>query len=107
MFDLSFSYNWNNKLDNNAFTTIRIYNPQKHLLLSSVRIIVKGEFKGVGIIKEVKRLHLHQINEFIARIDTGYSKEECINIIRRMYPNVDFEKVELALILVVKGKVKE
>jgi hypothetical protein len=64
--------------------------------------MLKGKLVGIGIIKEIKRLYLHQINEFIAYVDTGYSKEECVNIIRRMYPNVDFKTTELALILVIK-----
>ena len=48
-------------------------------------------------------MKLHQINEYIARIDTGYSADECQNIIRTMYKNkrIDWNTQDLALCLFV------
>lgn len=99
---LPFSYNWNNKLDCKAFTTIRIYNPTVHIPGTKVDPIFKGISKGIGKIMEVKPFHLANLNPYISYLDTGYSVEECKGIILKMYPKVDFNKKQLALILIVK-----
>lgn len=104
MIDIKFSNNWNKKLDCNAFTTIRLYNLHKHFKGQSVRILLKDQFVSDGFIQEVSTFYLDQINEFVAFLDTGYSAEETKNIIRRMYPAVDFKKQLLALILITKTK---
>lgn len=103
-----FHYNWNNKLDCKAFTTLRLYVQSKYIV-GERRFIVLNQGKkkidkGTAIVVKIKPLFLHQINEFIARIDTGYSKEECIDIIKKMYKNknINWEKQQLALILLVK-----
>lgn len=101
---LSFSYNWNNKLDCKAFTTIRIYNPNKHVKGTKVAIWLKSESKGTGTIEEVKPFMLDQLNPFISYLDTGYSVEECRNVFLKMYPQIDFSVKKLALILIVKNK---
>lgn len=102
MLDLSFSYNWNNKLDCRAFTTIRLYNAHKHAPGTPVRILLKGTELSTGTIGQVKTMYLNQINEYIARLDTGYSAQECRDIIRKMYPSVNFDQQQLALLLIVK-----
>lgn len=102
MIDITFSYNWNNKLDCKAFTTIRIYNPARHYTGQRVRAVLKGENKGEGFIAAVKPFMLASLNEFMARLDTGYTVEECRNVILKMYPSVNLELQKLALILIVK-----
>jgi len=104
MIDLKFSYNWNKKLDCDAFTTIRLYNLHKHYKGQSVRVLLKDQFLFEGIIWEVSTFMLDQMNEFVALIDTGYTLEEAKQIIRRMYPSVNFQKQRLAFILVKKNK---
>ncbi|HMR84804.1 MAG TPA: hypothetical protein PKE30_16780 [Niabella sp.] len=101
---LPFSYNWNNKLDCTAFTTIRIFNTEKHIEGIRVNAVLKGQSKGFGTIMSVKPFYLAQLNTFISYLDTGYSVEECRNIILKMYPKVDFAKQQLALLLIVKDK---
>lgn len=101
---MNFSYNWNNKLDCHAFTTLRICNPSKHIVGNKVEIILKDKVIGPGTIMAVNRFHLDKINPFISYLDTGYSVDECKKIIRTMYPKVDFLKCQLALILIVKDK---
>jgi hypothetical protein len=104
MFDLNFSFNWNNKLDCNAFTSIRLYQPEKHFVGNQVNILLKGHNKGSGVLKGVKPMNLRQINDYIAYLDTGYDAEECKNILRRMYSKVDFESKLIVLLLIVKDK---
>lgn len=104
MFDLNFSYNWNNKLENTAFTSIRLYQPEKHFVGNQVNISLKGHSRGTGVLKGVKPMYLHQINDYIAYLDTAYDAEECKKIIRRMYSSVDFENKQIVLLLIVKDK---
>lgn len=101
---IPFSYNWNNKLDCKAFTTIRIFNPAKHVVGNRVQAVLKGESKGEGTIMDVKPFLLEKLNPFMSYLDTGYSVEECRNIIVRMYPKIDFTTKQLAFILIVKDK---
>lgn len=107
MIDIKFSYNWNRKLDCRAFTTIRIYNSAKHYRGQGVRIVLNNQYIGEGLIYDVKLFYLHQMNEYMAWIDTGYSVQEAQNIIRRMYPKINFETQRLAMILIVKDEVKK
>lgn len=100
--DLIFSYNWNNKLDCNCFTTIRL--DGKWQVGQKVIIKLKGADKGKATIKEVKPFYLKNLNPYISFLDTGYDVTECRNIILRMYPKINFDSKKLALILIVKDK---
>ena len=99
---LTFSYNWNNKLDCNSFTTIRLEWPEMYQVGMVKDVQLKGEDKGKAQIMAIKPFYLSQLNEFIARLDTGYGVEECTNIIRRMYPKVNFDTKRIYLILLSK-----
>ena len=101
---IPFSYNWNNKLDCKAFTTLRLNNSYE--VGDEVEIFLKSQTKGIGIIVGKKVLKLKDINEFIARIDTGYSAEECKKLIQTMYKKsvIDWENKLLYLYLIVKKK---
>lgn len=99
---IAFSYNWNNKLDCKAFSTIRLHQPKRWVPLSKVHIQYKKEYRGTGTIMEVKVFKLPQLNQFMAFLDTGYNVEEAKKIIYRMYPKIDFETQLLNFILIVK-----
>ena len=101
---LEFSTNWNNKLDCKAFTTLRIYNPKQHFAGRKVKISLKEHDRGTGRIEAVKSFHINKLSPYISYLDTGYSVEECKNIMKRMYSKVDFDRSMLALILVVRDK---
>ncbi len=91
-----FSYNWNSKLNCNSFTTIRRYNPDKycpgkiHQVILKTRDRLNTDFGKAEII-DVKCLTLDQIskNEYISRIDTGYSAYETAGILRKMYKGIN------------------
>lgn len=85
--NINFSTNWNNKLDCKAFTTLRLRNPNKYVIGKEYNILLNGQLKKRAIIEDMKTIHLSDINEFIARIDTGYSAHETKNIIQKMYAN--------------------
>lgn len=101
---IPFSYNWNNKLDCKAFTTIRLYSPDNHVIGKEVNAVLKGVSKGTGKIVKVKCFLLKDLNDYMAYLDTGYDAVETANIIRKMYPAVDFTKKLLAFILILKDK---
>lgn len=84
---LKFTYNWNNKLDCVCFTTLRLSGNWEEGM--EVDVWLKGKdgwiAKGPAVILDKKTFHLNSINEFIARLDTGYSAEQCKTIVRKMY----------------------
>lgn len=101
---ITFSYNWNNKLDCNAFTTIRIHKPTKYIVGTIYQIDFKLPF-CIAQIVAIKQFKLSQLNEFMAMIDTGYSVQETIAIIKKIYPNVDYENQLFDFILLKKQKI--
>lgn len=99
---INFSYNWNNKLASKAFTTIRLTNQTKYQVGREYVICLKEKPLFNAVIIEIKKFYLDQLNEFMARIDTGYSIQETKDIILRMYKKVDFENKVLYYILLQK-----
>jgi hypothetical protein len=99
---LSFSYNWNNKLDCQAYTTLRLMSG-KYRVGNQFQVLLNGQDHHKAEVVDVKSLKLAQINEFIAHIDTGYTAEECRNILRRMYGE-KAETADFGLVLLKKLK---
>jgi hypothetical protein len=101
---LRFSTNWNNKLQCDTFTTLRL-DSDKYKVGEVYKVTLKGHLKDIRIIDK-KVLLLNQINDWIAFIDTGYNRDECINIIKRMYAKHDIDwntkKLQLLLCKTVK-----
>ena len=100
---LSFSTNWNHKLDCDAYTTIRIFNPHKHYPGKRFKVALNGVEMHMAEVIEVKQILLSQVNEFIARLDTGYSADECKTILKSMY-NERAEKAVYGFLLLKKVK---
>lgn len=102
-FRLDFSHNWNGKLHGKAFTTIRLWNEKKYRLEKEYDVYVGSFRRGRAKLISIKRIKLHQINEHIARLDTGFSATECREMFRTMYKNknIDWEKQDLAYCLFV------
>ena len=103
--EIEFSQNWNNKLDCNAFTTIRMWNPAKHIPGRQVVIKLKGEVHSEGVIHAVKQMNIEQINDYMAYLDTGHNAEYTKKILKNMYTkkySANWDIMVLALILIVK-----
>jgi hypothetical protein len=100
---LTFSTNWNHKLDCECFTTIRANDNYK--VNSIYQVFHKRELKQVKII-DSRQFLLHTLNEWVCRLDTGYSKEETINIIKKMYSKYEYDwdtkKLSIYLCVTVK-----
>jgi len=96
---LDFSFNWNNKLDCSCFTTIRRHNPEKYKPDVVFEIFLKEQMKGRGYVVRVKTFRLELLDDFEAFLDTGYSSEETLGIIHKMYPDATLETLfDLVLI---------
>lgn len=100
---LIFSYNWNHKLDCNVFTTLRLSDRFK--IGEYVNVECKS-LKFVAQIIDKKTIMLNQINNFVAYLDTGYSVDECRNLLRKMYKNKnvnwDVQKINFYLLKKIK-----
>lgn len=102
---INFSYNWNNKLDCKCFTTLRLTNYNKYITGLEYEIQLNNQRIKYARIVEIKVFPLDKINEFISRIDTGYSKEETIKIINRMYPDT-INNIDKSFMLILLETVK-
>lgn len=105
--EISFNYNWNNKLASlKAFTTLRLRNDNRFREGETYRIKVKGKFLCYAEILHIKNFLLKDINDFIAYLDTGYSAEECRKMIMTMYKNRvrNWDTQQLSFILLIKIK---
>lgn len=109
---LKFTENWNNKLDCDVFTTIRLHNPIKYRIGKQFKLVCEKNKKttidkGEAVIIQMRTITLAQINEWVAAIDTGYSAKECQDIIRMMYknkPGINIDKHPLDYLLMRKVK---
>ena len=79
---IRFSYNWNNKLDNKAFTTIRLHNPNKYIVGNEYNVEINGKQKGVAFLQDKRTLGINQLNDFICYLDTGYNKQQTIGMLQ-------------------------
>ena len=102
---ITFSYNWNNKLDCKMFTTVRLQS-DKYQIGHIHDIILKGKSKGEGKIVAVKVKLLSQIDEFETGLDTGYNQQDFRKLIMTMYKNTvkDWSTQKLLIILIRKKK---
>lgn len=83
---ITFSHNWNNKLDCHAFSTIRLYNPVNYRVGAKFKIVLNGGLKPhPAQVMYEKKFYLHQLTEAMAIIDTGYSLAETKDILVKMY----------------------
>lgn len=110
MENLNFSRNWNNKLDCEVFSTIRLWNKDIHYEGRVVFIydqsVSPPRYKGRGVYLVVSQFKLDQLKPGAAWLDTGYSLEETLNILRTMYKNkvANLETQPFAYIIIKKVK---
>lgn len=103
---ITFNHNWNGKLFCTCFTSLRLRNDKKYQNGTTFQIILnkpgKNPFNaGEAILCDVRHLYIHQINDFMAMIDTGYNREETVKMLQTMYKNIvaDWNTQQLSLLL--------
>ncbi|WP_266362080.1 ASCH domain-containing protein [Tellurirhabdus rosea] len=108
MDELSFATNWNQKLDCNCFTTFRLHNPKYQPGKVFSITLKKKPYKKARVL-EKKTVTLAQVNEFMARVDTGYSRQGFIDIVQKMYitQNLDWNTQTFDFILLETVKEAE
>lgn len=101
--DLKFGYNWNNKLSSHAFTTLRLHNPNKYQMGRTFDVILKDKFLKRAKIKDIRNIHLNEVNDFVSYLDTGYPADVCSKMIQTMYKNIvkDWSTQMISFILLV------
>lgn len=90
---LPFTYNWNYKLNNLYFTTVRLtgnFNVGEKVLIR-----YKKKICYVALVKEKRCIMLDKFNESMAFLDTAYPLKEFHQIVKLMYRNVDLTKQPL------------
>lgn len=96
---IGFSDNWNNKLDSKKyFSTIRISNPKKFYRGNVLDIKYKDKTFQAQV-QEVVTKKITEFSEIELALDTGYPKEESLNIFRKFFPELDFEKTDFDYVL--------
>lgn len=101
--EIKFSTNWNNKLDNKAFSTIRIYNPKKYIIGYYYKIILKEKYLFDAKIEYEKSFYINELTEAMALLDTGYFRNETIDILKKMYK----DKINLKFHYLILSKSNE
>jgi len=83
---LRFSKNWGGKLDKSFFTTVR-QNKGYWQTLQGQRLDIELNKKHYcfGILKFVVPLSIYNVSEQLAQFDAGLSKEEFVELMRKMY----------------------
>ena len=101
---INFSYNWNHKLHCDSFTTLRLRNDARYFVGAVGNIYLKNQYVSAFKIVAIKHFTIDRINEFVARIETGYSREKTIALIKTMYKNrnINWNTQLLSLIMITK-----
>lgn len=84
---LEFEDNFNNKLNCQCFTTIRIHQPVRNAIGAVKQVYLKGVWKGYARIIHATTITMDRINLPMAKLDTGLSPEECQRLIKSLYKN--------------------
>jgi len=86
---IKFSTNWNRKLENNLFSSFRVYNPAIHFIKNTFDIIPPPSCKHIqpfqAYLEYIKPVFLNEVDPLFAWIDTGYSLPEFTRIVLTMY----------------------
>lgn len=107
MKELRFSYNWNKKLDCKSFSTVRIANLTKYVLLDEYEVVLttKGTSpdisKGIAILQHISYFNLYKVSPAISYLDANLSVFEFQKLVLKMYSksNVDFRTAKLAFMV--------
>lgn len=101
---INFSKNWNGKLEGIAFTTLRLYNPERYAVGNIHQILLKKidgwvtDF-GRARIVDARKIFGADLNIFICLLDTGYGVEDTKKILSRMYNGKDIDKQAFSYVL--------
>nr|WP_319266661.1 hypothetical protein [uncultured Draconibacterium sp.] len=104
---LPFSYNWNNKLNCKSFSTVRIFNPNKYVLLEDYDVVLSGKkgepAKKLGVARLQAQHHflLDKVSPAVAFLDANLNRTDFILMVQKMYKNskIDFSKKKMSFLV--------
>lgn len=103
---INYSYNWNNKLLCDCWSTIRLANCNKYQLHETYehRLIKKDNkfsFIRLGKLVYLKTINLYTLTNAMSFMDCALSKPETIALLKTMYKNknIDWETQKLFFII--------
>lgn len=96
---LNFKTNWNNKLNCKVFLTIIPQTANNHYKLNDLYEIYLNDkyYKGTAKIILIEEYHISALSDIECLLDTGYTKEETLNILEKMY-NFKYYYFELIIL---------
>ena len=106
---IKFSHNWNNKLDNSIFTTIRSSNPDKlkyykDLVGYGFDVLLKGKKYCYAELQEAEEFLFDEIPDGLIMMDTGMELEDA----QQLFGNFGVTYGDKVIILTFQGiKIKE
>jgi len=89
---LLFNKNYNNKLNNEYYTTFRL--PAKKFFIGAkLQVILNGhaEFSHIVEVVEIRQMTLSQINNFLAYIDAGVNAQGLVEIMKTIYEHIVYD----------------
>jgi hypothetical protein len=99
---IDFAHNWNGKLFCRNLTTLRLRNDDLYKINHWYMLALNDGMIGPGIIIDIKHYKLSQLNEFIARIESGLSLADCKDLLIRRYRDkkINWLTQDLSFILI-------
>jgi hypothetical protein len=111
MNNLTFSTNWNKKLNCKFFTTFRLFSPDIHYIGAEFHIscsAVKDQIQDFkGVIKLFQIFKLRDVPPILCYLDTGYSKDQFIKIVETMYKNkpINIYDIDFSFLLIERQEI--
>lgn len=108
MYSVKFSHNFNKKLFCNCFTSFRVFNDAKYKIGRQylIRLKIRKEYRNICEAELVtyQVFKLEEVPEYLARLDTGFTKEDFIQVLERIYINyhVDIHQANFMMLLFKK-----
>ena len=98
--EVKFSTNWNHKVYCQSFTSIRLKTDYWRKG-EYYNIMLKNNFVGIAQLVAISVFRLSEITLPMALLDTGYNKEETIDIIKKMYStkNINWDTQDLVWLI--------
>ena len=111
MTNIHFMKNWNNKLDCDIFTTIRVYNPNRHYIGAEYTITWLHDNLILTLEPRVcihmNTFKLAILTNGLALLDTGYNAKETTSMIRAMYKNKNIDVDQVTFCALYLKRIKQ
>lgn len=106
MNEVNFFYNWNNKLNNHLFTTIRSWNSEKEknyrsLVGEDVEILLNGKLVKIATLKAVLVEGINYLPTLLLQLDTGIYQKTATD---KLFNNFGIKKNSKVIVLFFESK---